>query len=248
MKRAYSPKEIAAKKWVTLPWDEKWSKPFGFPAENASWFISGASASGKSSFVMQLGKELCNYGTVLYMSYEEKINQSFQRRMGYLKMNEVQGKFRVVTEGSLEEVIARLKKPKSPKFIIIDSFQVAGWDYPQAVELMETFPKKCFIWISQEKKSPKFIIIDSFQVAGWDYPQAVELMETFPKKCFIWISQEKKSQPMGGGAVRLKYICDMKIRVVGYKAYCQGRAIGDPGSYYVVWEDGIIQTSNNLPK
>ena len=143
MKRAYSPKEIAAKKWVTLPWDEKWSKPFGFPAENASWFISGASASGKSSFVMQLGKELCNYGTVLYMSYEEKINQSFQRRMGYLKMNEVQGKFRVVTEGSLEEVIARLKKPKSPKFIIIDSFQVAGWDYPQAVELMETFPKKC---------------------------------------------------------------------------------------------------------
>lgn len=37
MKRAYSPKEIAAKKWVTLPWDEKWSKPFGFPAENASW-------------------------------------------------------------------------------------------------------------------------------------------------------------------------------------------------------------------
>ena len=187
MKRAYSPKEIAAKKWVTLPWNEKWSKPFGFPAENASWFISGASASGKSSFVMQLGKELCNYGPVLYMSYEEKINQSFQRR---------------------EEVIARLKKPKSPKFIIIDSFQVAGWDYPQAVELMETFPKKCF----------------------------------------IWISQEKKSQPMGGGAVRLKYICDMKIRVVGYKAYCQGRAIGDPGSYYVVWEDGIIQTSNNLPK
>lgn len=113
MKRAYSPKEIAAKKWVTLPWNEKWSKPFGFPAENASWFISGASASGKSSFVMQLGKELCNYGPVLYMSYEEKINQSFQRRMEYLKMNEVQGKFRVVTEGSLEEVIARLKNRKA---------------------------------------------------------------------------------------------------------------------------------------
>ena len=56
MKRAYSPKDIAAKKWVTLPWDEKWNKPFGFPAENASWFISGASASGKSSFAMQLGK------------------------------------------------------------------------------------------------------------------------------------------------------------------------------------------------
>ncbi len=92
MKRAYSPKDIAAKKWVTLPWGEKWNKPFGFPAENASWFISGASASGKSSFVMQLGKELCKYGLVLYLSYEEGVNQTFQRRMEYLKMNEVQGK------------------------------------------------------------------------------------------------------------------------------------------------------------
>ena len=206
MKRALTPRDIAAKKWKTLPWGEKWSKPFGFPAENASWFISGASASGKSSFVMQLGKELCKYGTVLYMSYEEKVNQSFQRRMSYLKMSEVQGKFRVVPGSSLDELVERLRKPKSPKFVVIDSFQVAPWDYPDAVELMEHFPKKCF----------------------------------------IWISQEKKSQPMGGGAVRLKYICDMKVRVVGYKAYCQGRAIGDAGSYYVVWEEGIIQTSNNL--
>lgn len=208
MKRALTPRDIAAKKWKTLPWGEKWSKPFGFPAENASWFISGASASGKSSFVMQLGKELCKYGTVLYMSYEEGVNQSFQRRMGYLKMNEVQGKFRVVPGSSLDELTERLRKPKSPKFVVIDSFQVAPWDYPDAVKLMERFPKKCF----------------------------------------IWISQEKKSQPMGGGAVRLKYICDMKVRVVGYKAYCQGRAIGDAGSYYVVWEEGIIQTSNSLPQ
>ena len=46
---------------------------------------------------------------------------------------------------SLEEVIARLKKPKSPKFIIIDSFQVAGWDYPQAVELFlrSSHPRFC---------------------------------------------------------------------------------------------------------
>ena len=50
-----------------------------------------------------------------------------------MKMNEVQGKIRLVSEGNLEEVIAILKKPKSPKFIIIDSFQVAGWDYPRCV-------------------------------------------------------------------------------------------------------------------
>lgn len=205
-KRAYSVRDIESKKWTTLPWGEKWRKPFGEPADNASWFISGPSASGKSSFVMQLAKELCNYGKVLYCSYEEGVNQSFQRRLEYLHMSEVQGRFRVITSDSYDELVARLRKPKSAKFIIIDSFQVAPWDYPEAVKLMETFPKRCF----------------------------------------IWISQEKKSQPLGGGAVRLKYICDMKVRVMGYKAYCQGRAIGEAGSYYTVWKEGLLQTSNNI--
>lgn len=210
MKRAYSPKEIAAKKWETLSWGEKWSKPFGEPADNASWFISGASASGKSSFVMQLAKELCKYGPVLYMSYEEGVNQSFQRRMDYLGMAEVQGRFRVVTDDSYDELVERLRKPKSPKFIVVDSFQVAVDD------------------------------------AGFSYEKAVKLMKRFPKKCFIYISQEDKSLPTGKPARRLKYICDMKVRVIGYKAYCQGRAIGEAGSYYVVWKEGLIRTSNNL--
>lgn len=209
-KRAYSPKEIAAKKWVTLPWGEKWSKPFGFPAENASWFISGSSAQGKSSFVMQLSKELCKYGPVLYMSYEEGVNQSFQRRIGYLNMAEVQGRFRVITDETIEELTARLAKPKSPKFIIIDSFQVGCSDY------------------------------------GWSYSTAVALMKRFKYKCFIFISQEYKSEPMGKPAVSLRYISDMKVRVMGYKAYCLGRSIGEAGNHYVVWKEGILRTSNNL--
>ena len=46
--------------------------------------------------------------------------------------------------------------------------------------------------------------------------------------------------------MRLKYICDMKVRVVGYKAYCQGRSIGEAGSYFTVWEEGILKTSNQI--
>lgn len=206
IKRALTPRDIAAKKWDTLPWGEKWSGPFGFPAVNASWFISGASAQGKSSFVMQLGKELCKYGTVLYMSYEEGVNQSFQRRMGYLKMNEVQGRFRVALAETYEELTVRLKRPKSPKFVIIDSIQRTEWEYKQIEELVGMFPRKCF----------------------------------------IFVSMEYKSQPLGKPAIKTKYLADVKVRVVGYKAYCQGRAIGDAGSCYVVWEQGVIQTSNNL--
>lgn len=206
MKRAYSPRDIAAKTWRTLPWGDRWAQAFGYPADTASWFVSGPSASGKSSFVMQLAKELCNYGLVLYMSYEEKVNQSFQRRMCYLGMDEVQGKFRVATDDSYDELVERLRRPKSPKFVIIDSIQVTEWDYPHLKSLTDEFPKKCF----------------------------------------IFISQEYKGQPSGKGASKLRYWCDMKVRVMGYKAYCQGRAIGEAGNYYAVWEEGIIKTSNNV--
>lgn len=207
-KRAYSPKEVLAKTYKLLPWGEKWSEPFGEVPVNETWFVSGASASGKSSFVMQLAKELCNYGMVLYCSYEEGISQSFKERIERFKMNEVQGRFRVAVDDSYEDLINRLSRPKSPHFIIIDSFQEADMSYEQFKQMRDRFPAKSF----------------------------------------IFISQEHKGQPMGKPASRLRYKAGIKIRVVGYKAFCQGRFTGSPGSFYTVWEEGIIRTSNNITK
>ena len=205
-KRAYSPKEVMAKSYKTLPWEEHWSGPFGFPAVNETWFVSGASASGKSSFVMQLAKELCHYGTTLYVSYEDGVGHSFKERLNRFRMDEVQGRFRVATDDTYEELMARLAKPKSPHFVIVDSFQVAEWSYEQVKKLIARFPAKSF----------------------------------------IFISQEYKGQPMGKAAMRLRYLAGIKIRVVGYKAFCQGRFTDNPGSYYVVWEEGVIRTTNNI--
>ena len=155
---------------------------------------------------MQLARKLTEYGTVLFMSYEEGVGQSFQKRIARFKMNEVQGRFRIATADTIEDLTARLK---------------------------------C-------KKSPKFVIIDSFQAAGWDYPETEALIKHFPRKCFIFISQEYKGQPMGKPAQRLKYYAGVKVRVSGYKAYCQGRFIPAPGVYYTVWAEGILKTTNNL--
>lgn len=205
-KRAYSPKEVLAKTYKTVPWGEKWSGPFGAVPVNETWFISGASASGKSSFVMQLAKELANYGMVLYCSYEEGVSQSFKERIERFGMREVQGRFRVITDdNTFEDLMERLAKPKSPHFVIIDSFQDAEMTYEQFKQMRNRFPAKSF----------------------------------------IFISQEYKGQPMGKPAARLKYKAGIKIRVVGYKAFCQGRFTGNPGSYYTVWEEGIIRTTNN---
>ena len=145
--RAFSPKEISKKKYEVIPWGEKWSVPFGKPAVNELWFISGASASGKSSFVMQLAKELCNYGDVLYLSYEEGISKSFQDRIKLFRMYEVQGRFRVVINDTYEEVVKRLQKHKSAHFVILDSLQVAGWSYDQMVELKNKFKSRNIILV-----------------------------------------------------------------------------------------------------
>ena len=206
MKRAYSPKEIAKKTYKTLPWGGRWEEAFGFPEESSVWFVYGASAQGKSSFVMQLAYELTHYGQVLYLSYEEGVNQSFQERMLRFDLDKKQGWFRVVTNDTLEDLTERLKK----------------------------------------RHSAKFIIVDSFQMAYWSYPETEALVKMFPKKSFIFISQVEKGQPTGKPARRLLYLADVKVRVQGFRAYCQGRFNPDAGNSFVVWEEGVLRTTNNV--
>ena len=209
-KRAYTPKDIEQKKYDCFDWSGAWLSVFGNPAVNSMWLVQGMSASGKSSFVMQLAKKLCEYGPVLYLSYEEGVDKEFQRRLQYLHMSEVQGKFTVVTDETPEEVDERLSRAKSACFVVMDSFQAA-----------------CDLY-------------------GWSYEAVMSMMRRYSKKGFVVVSQEHKGQPLGKPALRLKYMATMKVRVAGYRAYCQGRAAGEPGSYYTVWEEGVLMTSNNV--
>lgn len=151
--RAYTPREVGEKRYNTLPWEGEWQRVFGQPAVNELWFISGASAQGKSSFVMQLSKKLCEYGRVLYVSGEEGIRQSFQRRLRLFHMEDVNRRFFIIEDTNMEALTERLAKHKSPRFVVIDSFQVTGWTYEEVLALKERFPKKTFIYISQEYKS-----------------------------------------------------------------------------------------------
>jgi hypothetical protein len=205
-KRAYSPREIAGIRIKELPLSGRWELAFGHPGINETWFVTGQSASGKSSFVMQLAKMLCEFGTVLYLSLEEGVGKSFQNRMELFDMKDVQGRFRVILDSGIDELRDRLRKPKSPSFIIVDSFQYTGWDY------MET----------------------------------KELVDAFPRKSFIFVSQEDKGRPLGKAAVRLKYMSGVKIRTVGFRAFCQGRYIGSEESYYTIWSEKALLTWNDV--
>lgn len=205
MARAYSPREIARLNIKELPLEGEWEHAFGRPGKCETWFISGPSASGKSTFVMQLSKCLCSFGKLLYVSLEEGVGLSFKNRIERCRMDEVNGQFQVVSE-SLEELLARLS----------------------------------------QRRGPRFVVIDSFQMSGMTYQQAVDLVKKFPRKTFIFVSQEDKGRPMGKSAVRLKFFCGVKIRTKGYRAYCEGRFVGDAASYYTIWAEGAAAIWNNL--
>lgn len=205
-KRTYTPKQLLQKQYSTLDWGGPWAAAFGQPELNETWFIGGPSAGGKSSFVMQLSKQLCNFGKVMYLSYEEGTSMSVQERLERFRMDEVNASF-MLCEG----------------FSLADLRQALG-----------------------RRRSAKFVVVDSFQLSGWSYEDAERLREEFPQKSFIYVSQEWKGQPLGKPAMRLRYLSGVKIRVSGFRAYCQGRFSGDPGSFYTVWEEGVIRISNNV--
>lgn len=151
--RAYSPKEIALLQIPELPLEGEWQAAFGRPSRYERWFVDGESTSGKSTFVMLLAKELCKFGKVDYVSLEEGANLSFKRRTIRLRMDEVAGRFKIVTDITMEELAARLAKPKSANFVVIDSVQYTGMTFPKIKALLlDRFPRKSFIFVSQNYK------------------------------------------------------------------------------------------------
>lgn len=158
MARAYSPVEVLAKKIPCLKFEGIWEHAFGHPGRTGVWIIWGASGNGKSSFAMQLAKELCKYGRVAYNSLEESLSLNFQRTLKRFKMDEEVGRFLILDLESKEELSERLSKKHSPDFVIIDSAQYWGIKYEEFKALKEKHRNKLFIYISHaEGKDPQGI-------------------------------------------------------------------------------------------
>ena len=81
MGRALSVNEVLNQKKQTFPFEGKWADAFGQPEKTGVWFIWGNSGNGKSSFVMQLCKELCKYDRVAYDSLEEGDSLTMQQSL-----------------------------------------------------------------------------------------------------------------------------------------------------------------------
>lgn len=148
MKRAYSPTEVQQMNIPSFPFGGKWETAFGHPDRTGTWIIWGESGNGKSSFVMQLAKYLCQWCTVAYDSLEESTKLSFQNTLKRERMEEVNYRFKILDREPMDELSERLSKRRSPDVVIIDSLQYSGLTYTSYKELKEKHRNKLLVFVS----------------------------------------------------------------------------------------------------
>lgn len=197
LRRAISIDEIMSKKFKDITFEGAWRNLLGEPEISGAWIIWGQSFNGKTSFSMQLAKELTKYGKVLYNSLEEGARKSMKQSIERHHMQEVKRRFHIIQE-SIDTLKVRLRK----------------------------------------RRSADIIFIDSLQYSDLNKAEYKKLKTEFNDKLFIFISHAEGKQPKGRFADFVRYDCDVKIHVEGYKAFCMSRLSGGRNSEYVIWQQG----------
>ena len=153
--RVLTSSELANKKFKTYDFSEphavygdKFHQAFGTPQTTGTWFVWGASGNGKTSFILQLADYLSSFERVLLVELEEgglTTQQAFQR-VGIHHNNNLW-----ICFDDLETLNIRLKKHKSPRVVLVNSFQYLFKTYTEYQDLKKRFPNKLFIFISQAR-------------------------------------------------------------------------------------------------
>lgn len=141
-------RELLNTKYEMLEFEDEWYEAFGTPERKGVWIIWGNSANGKSSFAMQLCKYLCKFGRVMYDSLEEGASLTMRNTLERHGMLEVNRKFLLLDNENMDELSIRLKRQKSPDFVVIDSFQYTQMTYKQYIAFKEMHKNKLLIFIS----------------------------------------------------------------------------------------------------
>ncbi len=152
--KALSSADILSKKFRLFEFTGEMEAAFDQPERAGTWFIWGNSGNGKTSFLLQLIKELSKFERVLYNSLEEGAGHTMQEAWSRANMHECGRRVQLIEE-TPEQLRARLQKRQSPNVVVIDSFQYTGLSFPEYMKLKREFDKKLFVFTSQaEGRNP----------------------------------------------------------------------------------------------
>lgn len=149
--RIISLKRLANKQYSFLePLPEKITQSFGRLCRGFIMILWGASGNGKTNCLMTILEALLHVERALYVSYEEGDSSTMQTTaLRHFDVEQYHGRIDFSDHSmTLDELHRHLRKRGSHNVIIIDSVQYMDINYKQYKHLKESFPRKCFIFIS----------------------------------------------------------------------------------------------------
>lgn len=148
--RAYSYEDIERIKFKTIKIDDEWKDHLGEPQlGNSHWLVYGGSGQGKTSYVLQVVKQICmNSQKAHYNTSEEGMKKGFQMALKRNNMKGVPG-FNYHQE-NVTQLTARLSRQRQAKIVVIDSVQYffRKMRTEHYFDFISKFQDTTFIWIS----------------------------------------------------------------------------------------------------
>lgn len=145
IKRALTVGNLLDKKYVLIDkWSKTWSDAFSHPEQTGTWMIWGGSASGKTTFVLSLLKELATHYKTLYNSLEEGVDHTLQEAVNRVGLTAV-GHNILIVKDDYDTLMLRLSRHKSPNIVFIDSWDYFGADIEKYMRMKQRFKNKLFI-------------------------------------------------------------------------------------------------------
>ncbi len=155
LQRALTVKNILDKNFDLFDFKDEWYNAFARPETTGVWFIWGNSGNGKTTFVIQLIKELAHFGNVLLNSREEGTRHTLQTNLIRFDMGDVKANKVHFVDEPIGDLTTRLKMKKSAPIVVIDSFQYMQLSYKDYIAFKSEFPNKLIIFISHaDGKNP----------------------------------------------------------------------------------------------
>lgn len=148
LNRALSVSDVYMLERATYRLSERWHEAFGEIDRTGVWLIWGKSGSGKTSFVLELCKELARFGRVAYDSLEEGDSLTMKNAFIRAGMMDVARRVVLLNRESMTDLHERLSRPKSPDIVVIDSFQYTRMRYAEYQRFKEAHADKLIIFVS----------------------------------------------------------------------------------------------------
>lgn len=148
LNRALSVSDVYMLERATYRLSEPWHEAFGEIDRTGVWLIWGKSGSGKTSFVLELCKELARFGRVAYDSLEEGDSLTMKNAFIRAGMMDVARRVVLLNRENMADLHERLSRPKSPDIVVIDSFQYTRMRYAEYQRFKEAHADKLIIFVS----------------------------------------------------------------------------------------------------